>query len=203
MESLFQHFKGVIYMTIATYQKKVFQVSGTKKYTFDGLSLSGSLDTEAQDKLNHKPSTYIKGEFLDSLQIDIPLRADFGMNVRNEIEEWKRIKSNKKPDFFILGNKPLGKNKWLLKSVDVSDVEIDNNGFMLKAKISLKIEEYVRTGTASASKSNQTAVSFDLETLASNQQPNMDIYSPYDKEEDRRDNLNKMIAMKKGLKGWA
>lgn len=185
-------------MTIATFQKKVFQVSGTKKYTFDGLSMSGSIDAETQDKLHSKPSTYIKGESLLSMQIDIPLRADFGIDVRKEIEDWYSIQSRKNPDYFIIGNKPLGKNKWLIKSVDVSEYEIDNNGFMLKAKVSLKIEEYVRAGSASASNSNQTSFTFDLESLAS-QQPNMDMYSPYDKQDDTRDNLNQMIAMKKGL----
>lgn len=138
-------------MPIATFGNKIFQVSSNKIYTFSGLSWSSSLETEAQEKLQSKPSTYIKGENLTNLAFEIQLRAELGVNVRAEIENWEAIKSSAQPSLFILGSKAIGKNKWLLKSVDVSDTDIDSSGRVLKATLKLSLEEYVRAGSAAAS----------------------------------------------------
>ncbi|MEB3103090.1 phage tail protein [Ferviditalea candida] len=170
-------------MPIASFRGKAFQVSANKKYTFSGLSWSGALDTETQDKLGSKPSTYIKGESLDGMSFEVPLRADFGINVRAQIEDWKAILASKKPDIFILGSKPLGKNKWLLKSVSVSDEEIDASGNFLKATLKLEFEEYVRAGTAQSQTSAAGATNLNLT-------PSQYIYDPPNKADDKRDNPN-------------
>src|SRR5690554_3856033 len=115
-------------MPIASFKNKVFQVSGNKKYLLDGLAWSSALDTESQEKIKSKPSTYIKGTALSPLSFTIPLFASLGIDVRKEIESWEDILSKQSPDIFILGTKPIGKNKWLLKSVGVSDTDIDGNG---------------------------------------------------------------------------
>ncbi len=177
---------------IATFQNKVFQVSSNSIYTFEGLSWSGSLNTETQDKIGSKPSTYIKGENLMPLEFEIKLRADKNLDVRTEIEDWESIKSKANPSNFILGNKTIGKNKWLLKTVETSDMNIDNNGKILKATIKLSFEEFVRKGSASASTSN---VAFDTSTF----EPDQNIYDPDDKSSDTRQNPNKYQSIARGL----
>ncbi len=57
--------------------RKSFEANSDKVYTFDGLSYSSSLQTEKQDALNSKPSTYIKGADLDSLSFKVKLDAAF------------------------------------------------------------------------------------------------------------------------------
>jgi hypothetical protein len=169
---------------IATFQKKIFQVSTNSKYPLDGLGWSSSLNTESQEKLKSKPSTYIKGETLSTLSFTIPLRADLGINVRKEIDAWQAILSKQSPDYFILGKKPIGKNKWLLKSVDVSDTEIDGRGFLRKATLKLDLEEYVRAGKAEVKKSK----SAPAKTSGSNIPPSSYIFKPPNKAEEKRDN---------------
>lgn len=176
-------------MPIASFQKKVFQVSRNNKYILDGLVWSSSLSTESQDKLKSKPSTYIKGEALMPLSCTIPLRADLGHDVRKEIESWEAILSMQSPDLFILGAKPIGKNKWLLKSVGVSETDIDGKGRMRKALLKLDFEEYVRAGKAQAkgAKSNKApAVSSGGSTI----QPNQYIFNDPNKSEVKRNNPN-------------
>ncbi|WP_040948479.1 phage tail protein [Gorillibacterium massiliense] len=141
-------------MPIASYQKKVFQVSGNKIYTFNGMEWSTTLETETQEKIKDKPSTYVKGYGLSAMSFELPLRVDMNIDVQKEIEEWEAICIKAAADFFIMGTKPLGKNRWLLKSVRTSDTEIDNKGRLLKAKINLDFEEYVRAGKAEAIESN-------------------------------------------------
>lgn len=189
-------------MAIASFQKKTFTVSSQKVYTFSGLTWSGALDTESQEKLKDKPSTYIKGHNLDTMSIEIQLRSDFKINVRAEIEEWEAIRTRAAADFFILGTKPLGKNRWLLRSVATSDTEIDNKGRLIKAKLKLDFEEYIRPGSAAASaaakktkKSATSAVSLDIA-------PTNYITSPVNKADDKRTNPNVSAATKTKINGY-
>jgi hypothetical protein len=172
-------------MPIAAFGKKVFQVSSKSVYTFDGIAWGGSLDTESQEKVGSKPSTYIKGSSLDSLSFDVSLRADLGHDVRKEIESWEAIRDKRTPDIFILGQKPLGTNKWLLKSVNVSDTVIDGNGRMSKALLKLEFEEYVRPGKKQPEKSAAAATTKTTLNLVPEE-----IYNPPTKAEDKRSNPN-------------
>jgi hypothetical protein len=182
-------------MPIATFGKKVFGVSSSKVYTFAGFSFGGSLDTETQEKIGDKPSTYIKGGSLDNLSFDIPLRVDFGMNVRQQIEDWQAIKDAAKPYQFILGNKPLGNNKWLLKSVNVTDTGIDAGGQILKATLKLEFEEFVRVGkkTATTNKTNATPGVAPTQQLVP-----QELYKPTTKVDNRRTNPNLAVAKSRG-----
>jgi len=141
---------------IATYQGKVFQVSSRKLYTLAGFSLSGEIDTEAQEKVGDKPSTYIKGLGLDTISFQIPLSISFGHKIRAEIEFWQNVRDKRKPDVLLLGSKPVGKYKWLLKSVSVTGTEIDGRGELIKATIELQLEEYVRAGRKKEESSSKT-----------------------------------------------
>lgn len=144
-------------MPIAVFYNKTFQVSSNKVYTFDGLSLSSSLQTDKQDAAGKKPSTYVKGPDLDTMGFNIPLRSSLGINVKAEYESWKAIEESGIAYPFILGGKPVGINKWLLKSVSLNNTdEIDSTGNIKSGMLQLQFEEYVRPGSAQA---NQTSTS--------------------------------------------
>jgi hypothetical protein len=178
---------------IASYKGKVFQVSGRRVNTFDGLTWGGSLDTESQEKIGSKSSTYIRGSTLNSMSIEVPLRANLGHNVRGEIESWEKIRDSKSPDVFILGSKPIGKNKWLLKSVTVTDSQIDNSGRLLKATVKMEFEEYVRSGKNQDKQTTGAAAGTSANLVP------MEIYSPPTKTEDARLNPNYTNSVMRGL----
>jgi len=184
-------------MAIASYQKKVFTVSTSSRYTFDSLEWSGTLETEAQDKIKQKPSTYIKGEGLGSMSFDIPLRIGAKLDVRTEIEAWEAIKAKGAANYFILGTKPLGKTKWLLKSVGVSDTEIDAKGRLLKASLKLSFDEYVRAGQASTKGSSVSSpVAPAAVPAAGGTKINMEPLNYIDKVAETRKNPNAREAAK-------
>ena len=185
-------------MAIASFGKKVFQVSANKLYTLVGLEWSGSLDTESQDKLKDKPSTYIKGIGLNTMSFEVQLRSDFKVDVRAEIESWEAIRDKQAPDLFILGARPVGKNKWLLKSVNVSGLEIDNNGRILKAALKLEFEEYVRAGKTQP-KSSTIAAGTTPAAESLNMVPDSYL-NPPNKAEEKRDNPSYLETM--GQWGW-
>lgn len=144
-------------MQIAVFKNKVFQVDTSKIYTFKDFTYSSVLNTEHQDVDGKKPSTYVKGPGLDNFGIVITLETSNGVNPRQEWEEWQQILAQSLPDTFILGGKPIGENKWLLKSVSPSDVRADNTGNITGLTLSLEFEEYVRPGQKPAGKSGNTA----------------------------------------------
>jgi len=147
-------------MAIAVFGRKTFQVDANKIYTFNGLTYSSVLQTDAQGVDGQKPSTYIKGEGLDTLAISLPLEQQYGVNPRQEWNDWQTILSKKTPELFILGGVPIGKNKWLLKSVSPSDIKINNAGGITGLVLSLEFEEYVRPGKkeVSSSKSSSSGI---------------------------------------------
>lgn len=185
-------------MPIAVFQNKNFQVSSNGIYTINGLTWGGDIQLEAQDKLNSKPSTYIKGMNLNNMSFEIPLKSSLGVNVRNEIEEWESIRDKVSPSIFILGTKPLGPNKWLLKSTNASNTIIDNKGTITEATLKLEFEEFVRPGSAensssSGSSSKATAVNVGIT-------PSDYIYNTPTKTEQKRNNINVDAATGLGYK---
>jgi hypothetical protein len=146
-------------MPIAIFGAKSFSVSSNKIYTFDGFKLSGDIQTESQDLDGKKPSTYIKGPGLENISFTILLDSRFGINVRQEIDEWRAIRDAAVQQNFILGGKPVSQNKWLLKNVSVDAKNIDANGNITKAALELSFEEFVRLGSKQVAKSDSPGVS--------------------------------------------
>lgn len=141
-------------MQVAVFGSKIFSTSLSRIYPLDGLSISGSINKETQDRQGQKPTTYIKGLGLEAISVSIPLVAQKTVNVRSELDSWRKIRDARIPYYFIIAGKPLVSNKMLLESVDTSDVILDQNGNFIKATMQLKFEEYVVLSHSSSSKSN-------------------------------------------------
>lgn len=133
-------------MPIASFGSKVFTVSQNKVFTFDEFSRTSSLNIEEQEVDGQKPSTYIKGSNLDDITLVVPLFKQKNLNVRAVIDEWITIKNQAQPQTLIIGNNPMGQNKFLLTSVTISEAVINGNGNFLKAKLELQFKEFIRYG---------------------------------------------------------
>lgn len=137
-------------MAIATFGKKVFEVSSKRICTPDDIQYGSAYETEVQDSAGRKPSTYRKGPGLNTMSFRLRLEAALGVNPAKEMEEWERIKDTGAASYFILGGKPYGKCKWQLKNISVGSQIINNGGQILSAEMTLEFQEYVREGTAKA-----------------------------------------------------
>ncbi len=143
---------------IATFGGKVFTVSHTKIYTFKDLKYGAKLETEKTDVQGAKPSTTIKGQGLDSLSCVVILSGDLGVNPRQEIDDFRRILAAAKPDFFVLGGRPLGDNRWLLVDLQAPFEDINNAGQVGRSELTLTFEEYVRQGATATTDAAATGV---------------------------------------------
>lgn len=150
-------------MAIAIFASKSFQVSSRKIYTFTDFATSTELQTESQDVAGKKPSTYIKGPGLDPLKFAIPIKSEFGYDPMNEYNSWKALMEAEKAYPFIIGGKPFGKFKWLLKSVGMENADYGVHGNITSATLQVSFEEYVRSGSAktTSSKTSTTGTYVD------------------------------------------
>lgn len=154
-------------MPIASFGSKVFTASRNKIYTFDGLTRSGSLNIEEQEVEGQKPSTYIKGSTLEDVSLSVKMFRNLGVNIENEIDSWMDIKDTAKPYILMMGNAPIGKNKFLLTDVSVQDNAINGQGKYIKATIQLQFKEFVRYG-----KNKDTETSSESKTTKKRTNPN-------------------------------
>lgn len=142
---------------IGSFANKVFKVSSNHLYTFDEFTMNSELKIDEQEVDGNKPSTYIKGPGLDKVSLNVSLIKQKNINVRNEIDEWKKIKDSKVPYHLIIGNRNLATYKFLLTNVDVSEIKIGIAGEYLKAKVQLQFSEYVRAGKKEESTTTATS----------------------------------------------
>jgi hypothetical protein len=152
-------------MPIASFGGKEFTASTNRIYPFKDISLSGSISTESQERSGQKPATYIKGLGLEALSISIPLIAQTNLNVRDELTSWQTIRDARVPYFFIIGGKPIIKNKLLLKGVEMSEAVIEQNGRILKATLQLQFEEYAAEGNSTKSADKRTNSNYEASLL--------------------------------------
>lgn len=129
-------------MEIASWGSESFVATTAMMRTFQNLGLSGALSVEAQETEGAKPTTHIKGEELESLSFDLPLRAP-GVNVREKINDWRRYRNEQTPYAFLLAGEKLGDNLWLLTSVSVGEVKIGAQGIVTSAVLSITLQEFV------------------------------------------------------------
>jgi len=159
-------------MAIAVFGNKAFVVMDSKIVTFNDFQYGSTLETEKQDAAGKKPSTYNKGSGLDTLSIKVRLSADLGVNPRNQLGEWLKIKDAGVAYPFILGGKPFRPNKWLLVNVQASEEVIDNDGNFLALTLNLSFDEYVRPGKKtekSTSKTGKSKVQIKVPTLTASE----------------------------------
>lgn len=130
---------------VGAFGDKIFEVSQNKIYTFDGVSISESLNVEMQEVEGGKPATYIKGFGEMNIGFDVLLLSRF-CDVDAEISYWLLKMRSKTPEYLTIGKKAYGTNKHLLVSVSVGDVLIAADGTTIRAKVSLSFSEWTKAG---------------------------------------------------------
>lgn len=133
-------------MYIATFGPKGFTVSLEKIVSFDELEISSSLNTEKLDNEGKKPSTYIKGSNLDSLNFKVTVDKNFGTTPEIQYKQWIEVLKKQQPWPLLIQGKPLNNTKYLLIKVQPINSKFDNKGNWITTTIYLEFEEFVAEG---------------------------------------------------------
>lgn len=125
-------------MVTAKFGSKEFKVTGSMIYTPSDTSISESIDIEETERQGKKPSTSIKGIKLQTLSFTVSLDARF-VTIVTELRWWKSTLLAKKSQDFTFGGYKIG--RFYLSQYDVSEMNINKNGEIIKAKLSLSFTE--------------------------------------------------------------
>ncbi|HIS32268.1 MAG TPA: hypothetical protein IAB44_12105 [Candidatus Limivivens intestinipullorum] len=124
---------------MAKWGTKTWAVSPKKVLALEGLTFAYTQAADNNSSTEEKKTTNERGMDLFSLSFSTVLHSGAGVDVRDEIESWKKLVTQ--VDYLYLGGKKLGP-KLQLRKVSVSNVKIDDLGRMRLATLSFEFKEY-------------------------------------------------------------
>lgn len=125
-------------MITAQFGSKKFEVSSSKLYTPDGVTISEELNIEEKEVNKKKPKVNIKGLKLQTVEFDVRLDARF-VDVVTELRFWKDTLLSKNSQIFTLGLYTIG--MFYLSKYSVKSITINKSGVYTSAIISLSFTE--------------------------------------------------------------
>lgn len=122
-----------------------FETSDSKVFAPNNIQRSGSAHFESFKRIGLKPlKEYIAPE-LGTFSFDIQVRAELGVNPREVLDHWIDLAEGGQPNILVIGNKQIGTDQWTLTSAQENWQQLDGQGKILTAQMSLSFEEYVST----------------------------------------------------------
>ncbi|HBF38071.1 MAG TPA: hypothetical protein DDW50_12195, partial [Firmicutes bacterium] len=94
-----------------------FEVSDERIYTFNGFKLEASARYSAHEIIGEKPKTEYVGPNLQTITFTINLNGTFGVKPRDEMIIWSDMAQFGAADYLVIGEKVLGDDQWIVKSV--------------------------------------------------------------------------------------
>lgn len=147
----------------AEYLKRRFEIKDDLHRLISGIELSRSLKTEEKEVKDGVNQIEVKGYDKQSMNIEYNVSTQWGVSPYIEYLEWKRLKGKK--GVFYLGEEQLSSGDFLLKSVELTDVKLKNNGEIAAAtiKLELSLDDVLEaTETRSSSTGSTARVKRDL-----------------------------------------
>lgn len=121
---------------------QIFRADISQVYTPNGISLEFGKELEAQGTTGKKPVLYLKSINLIKIPFKIHLSRRLGVGVESKIEAWKTMAENNIPYAFLIGGKPVSKNRFVCTSAKVTIKEISKKGVIVAADLDITLEEY-------------------------------------------------------------
>lgn len=147
---------------LAQWGPKGFLVSPEKIVTFNGFSTSIELSDDSQNDTSGKAPTNTKGKKKQIINMSITYVRSAGVDPRGQFEEWESLVGKANP--LYIGGKRFGPENIQLKKIDLSGLQLANDGTFLTATIAVSFEEYVvpkattSTGSAKGSTTKRPVV---------------------------------------------
>lgn len=78
-----------------------------------------------------------------TVSFNITLNAMRGVKPRETLEKLESLVENGTVSTLVIGTKAVGENKWIIKEISETWDVIMNKGELVKASLSISLEEYV------------------------------------------------------------
>lgn len=123
--------------------KIVFSTSDTKILTFNDFSQKISSKWATHDIIGKKAKSEFLGPELRSITLKIILNATLGVKPTAIINTLEKMVETGEAQVLVIGNKRIGNYLWKITSMSESWDVIYTKGELVKASISLTLEEYI------------------------------------------------------------
>jgi phage protein U len=121
----------------------IFETSDTKILNFTGFKVDTAARYASHEIINKKPVTEYLGPGLLAISFTVSLNGNHGVKPRAEMELWRSKAENGEAEILVIGGKPLGDNRWVVKSVSEAWETVFAGGELFAGKIEVALEEYV------------------------------------------------------------
>lgn len=130
-------------MVIGTLGNKiVFQVSDETALVLQEMTREISGRWAIHETMGAKPKAEFLGPGLQSVTLPIYLSAGLGVRPRSVLEAVEDMVETGTAEYFIIGNRPVGKNPFRLTGSSETWSTIFSRGELVKAALSITLEEY-------------------------------------------------------------
>ncbi len=121
----------------------IFAVNDQYALTFSGMTREVSGRWATHETPGVKPRAEFLGPGLQTISLPITLSAGLGVRPRRVLETIERMVEEGTAEYLILGFRPVGKNRFRLTGSSETWDTIYNRGELVRAKLTLTLEEYV------------------------------------------------------------
>jgi phage protein U len=120
----------------------IFETSDRRILSFVDFSIETSARFETHNLIGTKPKTEYVGPGLLSVSFTIIINGNHGVKPREEMERWLELAESGEPQILVLAGKPIGENRWVVRSVSQAWDVIFAGGELFSGKIDVTLEEY-------------------------------------------------------------
>jgi phage protein U len=128
---------------IGYFGERIFETSDKKLLTFKDFTRETASRFATHELINRKPITEFVGPNLQTVTFSIVLNASHGVHPRDEIDAWNEMAEKGQAEALVIGGKPLGADRWIVKSLSEAWNLVWNRGELYSAELEVTLEEYM------------------------------------------------------------
>lgn len=121
----------------------IFQTSDERIFNFAKMQRTVKGRWTSHSRVRKKPKKQFLGPDADSITFTIELNALHGVRPRKTVEKIEKLIRTGKPQMVVIGNKKVGKHKFVITEMSESWETILNKGEVIKIVCDLTLEEYL------------------------------------------------------------
>jgi phage protein U len=123
----------------------IFETSDERILTFTGLTRDDAGRWGSHELIGVHPKTEYIGPGLDKITFTVEFNGNNGVSPRAEMDRWLIKARDGVAETFVIGDKPLGVDKWIVKSISQAWGTVFNRGELFSGKVDVTLEEYIST----------------------------------------------------------
>ena len=121
----------------------IFEVSDERILTVDDFIRTNKVRFAKNDVLLRKPVSQYVGPDLDEIKFKIILKAQFGVNPKEEYNKLIYLQRDGETLSILIGKTVFGMYRWRIDTLGIPFEIIDNRGVCISSTVDISFEEYI------------------------------------------------------------